>query len=454
MPGPTLDLTLPQSRAFQRIAPRLTSCLAWGRGTGKSWFLRNMTWLVIAKNFGKLRTNAKIPFRGTRVIALMPTLRQFVAVHGAAIIDELAPGGPWGRLGGRVNKTTFEIRFADGSTLTPVPAAAAASQRARGLRGDLIIGDEIDDIERSVFESVARPWFTEPWSFKQRLVSGTPRRGRNGLLYHLYSLGQSNAPEHARYFSSHATYRDCPDLVDPSEVEDARINSIPSVFKREWECDFDAAEGLVYGDVWDERYHVCEPPSDVVWTQFVASGDKGFEDPGVLLLGGIRGHGADAELWILEEHYRQHKTVDWWCERLGEWVLSYGVRRLYFDPSAADWKASYRAACGVQTPDVDNSIDEGVDAVANMFLLRPIEAPSGVTAHDLIGSSEQRRARLYIHPRCKNLIREINIYRRKADPKDPERYTDDIVDKDNHGPDALRYMVSGHFGLRKTLTRQ
>lgn len=413
-----------------------------------------MAWLTVAKNFGRLRVDAKTPFRGTRIVALMPTLRQFVAVHGKAIIEELAPDGPWGKLGGKINKTTFEIRFGDGSTLIPVPAAAAASHRALGLRADIMIGDEIDDIERSVFETVARPWFTEPWSYDQRLVTGTPRRGRNGLLYHLFTLGQSNLPEHGRYFSSHATYRDCPELVNPVQVEDARINSIPSVFRREWECDFDAAEGLVYGDVWDERYHVAEPPENVVWSQFLVGGDQGYEDPGVLLLGGLRGHGADSELWILDEHYRQHKTVDWWAERLGEWVGDYGVRRVYYDPSQPSWKDSFRQACGVLTPDVDNSIDEGIAAVANMFLLRPVEAPQGIAAQDLIGAPEQRRARLYIHPRCKNLIREINIYRRKADPKDPERYVDDIVDKDNHGPDALRYIIAGHFGLRKTLTRQ
>src|SRR5690606_30200473 len=150
------------------------------------------------------------------------------------------------------------------------------------------------------------------------------------------------------------------------------INSIPSVFRREWECDFDAAEGLVYGDVWDERYHVTEPPSDVTWSQFLVGGDQGYEDPGVLLLGGIRGHGADSEVWILDEVYRQHKTVDWWCERLGEWVGEFGVRRVYFDPSQPSWKDSFRQACAVQTPDVDNNIEAGVDAVANMFLLRPV----------------------------------------------------------------------------------
>jgi hypothetical protein len=432
-----LDLTRPQSRAFRVVGPRQNVVLPWGRGCGKSWFLRNVTWLLVAQHFGKWRADSRKPLRGVRVIALMPTLRQFVAVHGAAIRDELAPDGPWGKLGGKINNTTHEIVFRDGSTFIPVPAAQANSARARGLRGDIVLADECDDIDPSVFDSVARPWFSEPWSLKQRLFGGTPRRGRQGLLYRLHQLGRSDAEGDGRYHSIHATYRDCPELVDPEEVEDARRNSAPSVFRREWECDFDAAEGLVYGDVWDERVHVRAPPEGIAFSKIIFGGDKGYEDPGCLLMGGIFGHGKDAGLWVLDEVYEQHRTIDWWCGELCRLSAPYPGSTLYHDPSAPDWKESYRRSTGVRLGDVDNTIDEGVDAVANLMATRPVE------------DSDERTARIYIHPRCRNLIREINSYKRKSDRIDPDRYTDEIIDRDNHGPDALRYMVAGYFGLRK-----
>lgn len=432
-----LGFTKPQSRAYRVVAPRQNVVLPWGRGCGKSWFLRNVTWLQVAQNFGKWRPDSRKPLRGTRVIALMPTLRQFVAVHGAALREELEPGGPWAQLGAVINGTTYEIKFGDGSTFIPVPAAQANSARARGLRGDIVLCDECDDVDPSVFDSVARPWFSEPWSKKQRLLGGTPRRGRQGLLHRLHRLGLSTDPLDARYHSIHATYRDCPELVDIEEVEDARRNSPPSVFKREWECDFDAAEGLVYGDVWDSRVHVRIPPENQTFSRIIFGGDKGYEDPGCLLQGGVFGHGKDAGLWILDEVYEQHRTIDWWCEQLKRLADPYPGSVLYHDPSAPDWKESYKRATGIRLGDVDNSIDEGVDAVANLMVTHPVE------------DSDERRARLYVHPRCVNLIRELESYKRKSDRIDPDRYTDEIVDRDNHAPDALRYMVGGHFGLRK-----
>ena len=87
---------------------------------------------------------------------------------------------------------------------------------------------------------------------------GTPRRGRYGLLYALHSLGKSEAEN---YHTVHATYRDCPETVDPETVTDAKANTPPEIFRREWECDFDSAEGLVYG-LFDEAFHVRKPRPD------------------------------------------------------------------------------------------------------------------------------------------------------------------------------------------------
>src|SRR6478735_10341327 len=69
----------PQKLAWQAVekASRLTLTLAWGRGVGKSWFLRQFAWIQIAKHDGQLRTNALEPFKGVRIIFLCPTLQQF-----------------------------------------------------------------------------------------------------------------------------------------------------------------------------------------------------------------------------------------------------------------------------------------------------------------------------------------------------------------------------------------
>lgn len=450
------DLTKPQSKAYRSIKPRTDTNLVWGRGCGKSWFKRFVGWNLVSRYDGKRRDRVLAELgwempkdvprgklesqRGIRIVWLMPTLKQFKDVHGDGIKEEL---GQWSFLKGKPNWTDWRINFPGGSWMQPFPAVAHNSKSARGLRCDVVLADEADDIEPGVFGSIVRPWFSEPWSLKYRITGGTPRRGRYGLLYQRHKVGRDASQP--RYTSIHATYRDNPEIVDAEEVEDARRNTAPAVFAREWEADFDAAEGLVYGGVYDDTlggFNVAEPPADLVFNQIIVGGDKGWEDPGCLLLGGVYGHGRDAGLWIIDEIYQQHRTPDWWAQQLKGWTEQYPYSLLYHDPSAPDWIATYKRTTGITARDVDNSIDEGVDAVANLFAPR------------IVDENGRRESRLRIHPRCVNLRRELGLYRRKQDRDDPDLYTDEIVDKHNHSTDALRYMVAGHFGLSKNLRFQ
>src|SRR5687768_8217319 len=108
-----IDLRLngPQSKVFSLIAPRQTIAIPWGRGVGKSWFLRHVAYLLAASWHGHKRTNALKPFRGIRMIALMPTLKQFRDVHGQLLEQEVT--GEWSALKPRLNKTTMRVEFGD-----------------------------------------------------------------------------------------------------------------------------------------------------------------------------------------------------------------------------------------------------------------------------------------------------------------------------------------------------
>jgi phage terminase large subunit len=56
-------------------------------------------------------------------------------------------------------------------------------------------------------------------------------------------------------------------------------------------------------------------------------------------------------------------------------------------------------------------------------------------------------ARLYVDPSCKNLIREMGLYRKKRDPQNPDGFLEQPEDKNNHACDALRYALVGRFGM-------
>jgi hypothetical protein len=78
---------------------------------------------------------------------------------------------------------------------------------------------------------------------------------------------------------------------------------------------------------------------------------------------------------------------------------------------------------GLRVEGAKNAIDEGVDAVADRLVLR-------LDPNDKDG--KRRFARLYVSPKCKETIGEFGKYRRRRDPKNPERVLDAIEDKDNH----------------------
>lgn len=436
-----LKLTAPQLTALRSLQPGRTVFLGWGRGTGKSKFLRTACWLLVAQHGRKVRTSLAETFRGVRIAWLMPHRKQFVDVHGTAILDELGPGGRFAFLGAKINRTTWQIDFAGGSTLLPFPAADATSQNARGIRADMIVVDECDDINAEVYDAIAVPWLSAAWSMRQELIAGTPTRGRHGLWYRTLAQGRraqqlrdgstATEDEDAEALRSihaiHATYRDCPEIISDQAVRKARATMPRATFDREYEANPDAGEGLVYP--FEESFHVREPAAGLRFREEFVCVDHGYNDPGVMLRVGVLGHGDDAIAWIVGEQYEREKPNGWWNDRAREHV-SQGRNVFFCDPSRPDRIADL-CNLGAQAIGADNGIAAGIARVANMLFVSTDDEGT-------------RRARLFVSPTCVNTIREFGLYRRKkaADGS----FLEDVEDKNNHCLDALRYGLVMRFG--------
>ncbi len=393
----------------------------------------------------------------------MPTLTQFKDVHMAGIEADLHAGGPWGFLNAHIDRSRGHISFRDGSFVKPFPASEYNSRTARGMRCDILSSDECDDIEPSIYDAIATPWLSEPWSLGIELLGGTPTRGRHGLWWRALQAGRLGArlrsrgdltdaallelPEVqeivARFddttdpaiianavrstYSFHATYRDTPETVSPQAVAKARANTPPATFQREWEADPDAGEGLVYP--FDEEIHVRiapDPSKKGIYSEFHVGVDFGFNDAGVMILFGIQGHGDDAVVWALNEHYETGVTNDVWDQRAKAWRYA----KFWPDPSRPERAADFRGM-GLDVGKVDNEIFGGIARVANLLFLRP-------------GEDGKDRARFYVDPRCRNLIREFGLYRRKKQPDGS--FGEKPEDRHNHAMDAARYAMVGRFG--------
>lgn len=422
-----------------------TVTIPWGRGVGKSWFHRRLWYLAVA-NWDKLTRAGAMGqrVRGVRIVHLMPTFKQCKDVHGDLTDAELAPWGQFGFLGARIDHTSWRIRFPGGSWIQWFGTREANA--ARGLRPDIVTVDECDDVDPEVLDAIIKPWFSEPWTMRMLCVGGTPRRGRLGLLYrgHKHALdGKKN------HHSIHATYRDAPENVDQAYVEEQRDTTDPVVFQREWECNFDSAEGMVYS-MFDRAFHVREPSPRQQWTEILVGMDHGFVDPGVLLVIGVIGNGRDAQCWVLDEVHKCQETTAWWVKRAKllaeQWNMDIPDRRgtarnpipcrWFADPSRPDTILEY-VRNGIRVEPAKNSIPDGLSAVGERLI--PRLAPNDP-------EGKQRNARLYIHPRCKETIAEFGKYRRRRDPRNQDKYFEEPEDKDNHCMDALRYPIFTRFG--------
>ena len=486
-----MKLNQPQSLAHQALEQQEVSvCLPWGRGVGKSWFQRFFWYLLVAEWDGRQRTDALTPFTGVRIVHSMPTLKQIKAVHGQAMEREL--NEEWAFLGAKIDHTNWRVTFPGGSWIQWFGTSAGAAT-ARGIRADAGTYDELDDIEPDFVDAVATPWFSEPWSLQLELGGGTPRRGRHGLLYRQHRAGLEGAELRARgadpatiadkderervetqlrSYSFHATYRDAPENVDARFVARTRSRISAETFRREWECDFDTAEGLVYG-LFRENFHVRAPDPRIRWSEILVGVDHGWTDPGVFLVIGVAGSGESLVLHVLEEVYETEQVEGWWNAKAKALLAKYATLGFvgsnaptwYADPSRPDRVNALRGVGCRMAREVDNSLQPGISAVQDRLAMRAPakaihgkhgeaggEGPDMCPACLAIGTycdacrRTHFRAGLYVSLSCKNTIREFLNYRRKRSRIDPDHYFEEPEDKNNHAMDGARYAVVTRFG--------
>lgn len=177
------------------------------------------------------------------------------------------------------------------------------------------------------------------------------------------------------------------------------------------------AEGMVY-DEWDPGIHIVDdfdPPPD--WFRIRAI-DFGYTNPFVCLWGALD---EDDRLWIYDEHYEARQLIEYHAERILE-------RRMYLrhatvaDHDAQD--AAELAAKKVYTTPAQKDVEWGIQRVKAR-----------------LQRSGDGRPRLMVSRRCRNLIRELPLYR-WAPAREGQDEKEVPIKADDHALDALRYMVA------------
>ncbi len=413
----------PQRHAFRHVQPGNTVVLPWGRGCGKSAFLLLLAFILVAQHDYRWRDG--MPHPGVRIVFMMPALSQARGEIIVRFVNMLTRN--WKFLGGHWDKGELSATFPGGSYIHFVSQEQDTFLRSR--RADVVLVDEADDIRKPVYKDVVSPWLSETFSLAMRIVGGTPRQGRNGLLYRLFSAARDRAPRH---FGRKATWRDVPEHVSAAFVAGERAAAVRDgalpAFYREWECDFDSAEGIVYPS-FDQTFHVRDRDPRVLWTDMLVGVDHGFTHPGVFLLIGVAGKGDDAMCHVLDEVSETQKDDPWWAAKCDEWVADYPDAHWFADPSQPTRIATFKAR-GARIVQANNHVQDGLSEVSKRLAIWETEDGT-------------RKSRLYIAPRCVKTITCLDKYRRKRDRagnimEEPEEVDDDEAD-------ALRYGLHTHF---------
>lgn len=191
------------------------------------------------------------------------------------------------------------------------------------------------------------------------------------------------------------------------------------------------AQGLVYGEVWDDGsidgnvteaadYH--EGDGDIVWGvddgYAGLLGDDGYftpeSHPRVFLLAQVR---PDGTICVFAEDYRIKRLSN---EHLGKVVEMPYPRPQWaaVDKSAAELRGLFHSsAFGIYTQTSPSSVKESIKTLRNF-----------------LAKDKNGKRRVLIHPRCKFLRMEMSVYHYEPGAEDPVKESD-------HGCDALRYLV-------------
>ncbi|MEP0814512.1 MAG: hypothetical protein HRF49_07600 [bacterium] len=241
-----------------------------------------------------------------------------------------------------------------------------------------------------------------------------------------------------RYFTSHMTSYANP-FLPQGEIDELerlyRRMGMYEVFRQEYLAEFTALSGAVYPNFMPERdgqpWHVQD--FDLLDGIPVSLGiDWGFRNPFVCLFAQVTG---DDCVFIFDELYLTGHTLPECAEAVIERGELYGVPFAmgYPDPASPEGAhvfreygiAMWQAPKGTKL----NDVNDGILRVRGLF-------------------GRDDKPAIVIHPRCERLIRDLQnyIFNERAEGEKP-------VKQNDHGPDALRYLVAGAIsqGLKEIL---
>jgi hypothetical protein len=337
------------------------------------------------------------------VLLLSPSLRQSLELFRKVIECYTAIGRP---IAARAfNQTRLELE-----THSRIVCLPGKEETIRSFSGvDLLVIDEAARVPDDLYRAV-RPMLAVS---QGRLICLSTPFGKRGFFHEDWEHG-GQAWQRIRI-----TWKDCP-RIRPDFIEMERRSMGESWVRQEYECSFEALEGLVYPDfevlcaVDDLPFlSPCRPGDRETPGRQVGGIDFGFRNPFCALWGVLD---RDDVLWICHERYLRETGIHEHAAVLANQAP--GVM-WYADPAGPTEIEELRRA-GLKVLRGGNAIQAGIAAV----------------------SARVRTGRLRVHrSACANLLAEAKLYRYPSSHS-RQAETEVPLDQNNHALAALRYLVA------------
>lgn len=328
----------------------------------------------------------------------------------------------------KVHNTDLSIRLINGSMIECKGADDPDSLRGVGLY--YVVLDEYQDMKPDTWTKVLRPTLARDKG--HAMFIGTPKGFAN--LYDVHVLGQDSTK--TQWMSWQYPTITSP-FIPQEEIEQARADMDIKSFRQEFLASFESVSGRVY-HAFDRNIHLREVefnPDLPIWV-----GQDFNVDPMSTV---IMQPQPNEDIHVVDEIFLRSSNTMEVCDEIEKkyWRYMYeNTRRnqivIYPDPAGASRQS------GRGESDLDIFRDRGFKALK--YRKKHPKVVDRTNAVNRMLMSARGQARLFINPRCKNLIESLDqtIYRENSSDIDKRPGIE-------HMTDALGYGIELEYPTRR-----
>jgi hypothetical protein len=319
------------------------------------------------------------------------------------------------------NETDLKLELVNGSTIELKGTENAMALRGRSLSG--VVLDEAAFMDPEVWFEVIRPALADKQGWA--LFISTPD-GTASWFYDLWCYADEGDPNWSRW---QFTTIDG-DNVPPEEIEAARSQLDPRTFRQEFEASFENLSGLVAISFSDEN--IDKVVQDLPILPLLLGLDFNVE-----FMAGVFAVRKGDDLWVFDELILTGGATTWdFCEAVQQ---KFGIeRRIVVCP---DPTGGARKTAGVGQTDHSILRKSGFTVSSPRA---PWKIRDKINAVNMGLMDANGKRRIFIHPRCKELIKSLRTLTYAPGTGLPNKNLG--VD---HAFDALGYLCLQSFNLAK-----